>query len=149
MMPATAPAHGTTMKAIVRRKYGSPDLLSLEDVEIPVVEDDRVLVRVHAASVNALDWHSLRGLPYLVRMSEGLRKPKDSAMGVDVAGRVEAVGKNVTQFRAGDEVFGARNGAFAEYVCAKEKMLVPKPPSLTFEQAAAVPVAAITALQAL
>ena len=148
-MAAQATPHDRTMKAIVRHRYGSPDILRLEDVPIPVLEDDRVLVQVHAASVNALDWHSLRGLPYLVRMSEGLRKPKDPAMGVDVAGRVEAVGKSVTQFRPGDEVFGARNGAFAEFVCAKEKMLVLKPPHLTFEQAAAVPVAAITALQAL
>jgi NADPH:quinone reductase-like Zn-dependent oxidoreductase len=149
MMPATAPGHGTTMKAIVRRKYGSPDLLSLEDVEIPAVEDDRVLVRVHAASVNALDWHVLRGLPYLVRMSEGLRKPKRSTMGVDLAGSVEAIGKNVTQFQPGDEVFGARDGAFAEYVAAKENKLVRKPANVTFEQAAAVPVAGCTALQAL
>src|SRR5467141_3182765 len=149
MMPATAPGPGTTMKAIVRRKYGSPDLLSLEDVEIPVVEDDRVLVRVHAASVNALDWHVLRGLPYLVRMSEGLRKPKRSTMGVDLAGSLEAIGKNVTQFQPGDEVFGARDGAFAEYVAAKENKLVQKPANVTFEQAAAVPVAGCTALQAL
>jgi NADPH:quinone reductase-like Zn-dependent oxidoreductase len=147
-MAAQAPADKRTMKAIVRHRYGSPDVLALEDVDVPALEDDRVLVRVHAASVNALDWHSLRGLPYLVRMSEGLRKPKTSAMGVDVAGRVEAVGKSVTEFRPGDDVFGARDGAFAEYVSAREKMLVRKPPNLTFEQAAAVPVAAITALQA-
>src|SRR3989440_7582226 len=149
IMIAPSPSRERTMKAIVHRKYGSPDLLSLEDVEIPVVEDDRVLVRVHAASVNALDWHLLRGLPYLVRMSEGLRKPKRSTMGVDVSGRVEAVGKKVTQFQPGDEVFGARDGAFAEYVAAKEDKLVRKPANVTFEQAAAVPVAGCTALQAL
>jgi len=137
------------MKAIVRHKYGSPDDLRLEDIDKPVLEDDRVLVRVHAASVNALDWHVLRGLPYLVRMSEGLRKPKRRSMGVDVAGHVEAVGKNVTQFQPGDAVFGVRDGAFAEYVCAKENKVVLKPANVTFEQAAAVPVAGCTALQAL
>jgi NADPH:quinone reductase-like Zn-dependent oxidoreductase len=137
------------MKAIVRHKYGSPDVLRLEDIEEPVVEDDRVLVRVRAASVNAADWHLLRGLPYLLRMSEGLRKPKQNGMGVDVAGHVEAVGKNVTQLQPGDEVFGARDGAFAEYVAAKETRLVLKPANVTFEQAAAVPVAATTALQGL
>ena len=94
-MAATAPTRGTKMKAIVRHKYGSPDVLALEDVDAPALEDDRALVRVHAASVNALDWHLLRGLPYLVRLSEGLRRPKRSSMGVDVAGRVEAVGKKI------------------------------------------------------
>jgi NADPH:quinone reductase-like Zn-dependent oxidoreductase len=137
------------MKAIVRHKYGSPDVLRLEELDKPRLEDDRVLVRVRAASVNPLDWHTLRGLPYLVRLSEGLRKPKTGAMGVDVAGHVEAVGKNVTEFQPGDEVFGARDGAFAEYVAAKETRLVLKPPNLTFEEAAAVPVAATTALQGL
>lgn len=148
-MAANAPAHGNTMKAIVRHKYGSPDVLRLEDTAMPAVDDDRVLVRVRAASVNPLDWHGLRGHPYLVRMSEGLRKPKSIAMGVDVAGHVEAVGKKVTQFQPGDEVFGARDGAFAEYVAAKENRLALKPARLAFEQAAAVPVAAITALQGL
>src|SRR5213076_700003 len=148
-MAATAPTRGTKMKAIVRHKYGTSDVLGLEDVDVPGLEDDRALVRVHAASVNALDWHLLRGLPYLVRLSEGLRRPKRSSMGVDVAGRVEAVGKNVTQFRPGDAVFGARDGAFAEYVAAKEEKLVLKPANVSFEQAAAVPVAGCTALQAL
>src|SRR5216117_2224676 len=133
-MAATAPTRGTKMKAIVRHKYGSPDVLALEDVDVPGLEDDRALVRVHAASVNALDWHLLRGLPYLVRLFEGLRRPKRSSMGVDVAGRVEAVGKNVTQFRPGDAVFGARDGAFAEYVAAKEEKLVLKPANVSFEQ---------------
>jgi len=137
------------MKAIVHDRYGSPDVLELRDVKKPVLEDDRVLVRVRAASVNALDWHTLRGQPYIARLSLGLRRPKSSAMGVDVAGRVEAVGKNVTQFHPGDDVFGVRDGAFAEYVCAKETRLVLKPANITFEQAAAVPVAAVTALQAL
>ncbi|MDP9273973.1 MAG: NAD(P)-dependent alcohol dehydrogenase [Chloroflexota bacterium] len=138
------------MKAIVRDRYGSPEVLELKDVAKPVVDDDSVLVRVRAASINAYDWHMMRGSPYLVRMMAGLRKPKNSAMGVDVAGQVEAVGKNVTQFRPGDEVFGSRTGSLAEYLRATEtSFLVPKPAGLTFEQAAAVPMAAVTALQGL
>jgi NADPH:quinone reductase-like Zn-dependent oxidoreductase len=138
------------MKAILRDKYGGPDVLELSDIDRPVIDDDSMLVRVRAASINAYDWHMMRGLPFLVRLSEGLRKPKSSAMGVDVAGLVEAVGKNVTQFRPGDEVFGARTGSFAEYVRGGPKsFLVPKPAGLTFEQAAAVPMAAQTALQGL
>jgi len=138
------------MKAIVHERYGSPDVLELKDIDPPVVDDDSVLVRVRAASVNAYDWHMMRGLPFLVRMSEGLRTPKQTAMGVDVAGQVESVGKKVTQFRPGDEVFGARTGSLAEYVRGGPKsFLVPKPANLTFEQAAAVPMAATTALQGL
>ena len=137
------------MKAIVRALYGSPDVLTLKDVDTPVPTDDQVLVRVHAASVNAYDWHMVRGLPYLLRMSEGLRRPTTSATGLDLAGRVEAVGKNVTQFRPGDEVFGQRSGAFAEFVCSREINLARKPTNLTFEQAAAVPMAGFTALQGL
>ena len=137
------------MKAIVQYKYGSPDVLELREVEKPVVDDDSVLVRVRAASVNALDWHIMRGVPVVVRMMEGLRKPKIPTRGVDVAGLVEEVGRNVTQFQPGDEVFGMRSAAFAEYVCGMEKNFVPKPAGLTFEQAAAVPVAAETALQGL
>ncbi len=138
------------MKAIVGTEYGSPDGLQLQDLDKPAVDGDGVLVRVRAASVNPLDWHVMRGLPYLVRLTEGLRRPKRSVRGVDVAGHVEAVGENVTEFQPGDEVFGAKGGAFAEYVCAGEKnFLVPKPVGLTFEQAAAVPVAGTTALQAL
>lgn len=137
------------MKAICQYRYGSPDVLELRDVDKPVVGDDDVLVRVSAASVNPLDWHLMRGLPYLVRMMFGLRRPKSSRPGVDVAGRVEAVGANVTGLRAGDEVFGGCDGAFAEYVCGKEKNLVRKPAGLTFEEAAAVPIAGCTALQAL
>jgi NADPH:quinone reductase-like Zn-dependent oxidoreductase len=140
----------TTMKAIVREKYGSPDVLQLKDVERPVIDDDSILVRVRAASINAYDWHMLRGSPYVVRMMAGLRKPKSSAMGMDVAGQIEAVGKNITAFRPGDEVFGSRHGSLAEYVRGTaQSFLVPKPSGLTFEQAAAVPMAASTALQAL
>jgi NADPH:quinone reductase-like Zn-dependent oxidoreductase len=149
-MYADEPAQATTMKAIVRERYGSPDVLELKVVPKPVVDDDSMLVRVRAASINAYDWHMMRGSPYLVRMSEGLRKPKNIAMGVDLAGQVEAVGKNVTQFRPGDEVFGARVGALAEYVRGGPKSsLAPKPAGLTFEQAAAVNMAGTTALQGL
>ena len=149
-MAANAPAHQTTMKAMVRERYGPPDVLELRNVEIPAIDDDSILVRVRAAAINAYDWHMMRGLPFLARMSEGLRKPKSIAMGVDVAGQVEAVGKNVTHLRPGDEVFGARSGALAEYVRGSAKsFLVPKPARLTFEQAAAVPMAGTTALQGL
>ena len=138
------------MKAIVFSRYGSPDVLELTDVEKPAVGDDGVLVRVRAASVNPLDWHGMRGQPYLMRMSGGVRRPKENELGVDVAGEVEAVGKNVTQYRPGDEVFGVRSGAFGEYVRGtEESTLVPKPGGMTFEQAAAVPVAGMTALQGL
>ena len=149
-MAASAPAHQTTMKAIVRERYGPPDVLELRDVEIPTIDDDSILVRVRAAAINAYDWHMMRGRPSLVRIVAGLRKPKSSAMGVDVAGQVEAVGKNVTQFRPGDEVFGSRSGSLAEYVRGtSQSFLVPKPARLTFEQAAAVPMAGTTALQGL
>jgi NADPH:quinone reductase-like Zn-dependent oxidoreductase len=136
------------MKAIVYERYGSPDVLELREVEKPAVTDDGVLVRVHASSVNPYDWHMLTGVPYLARTSAGLRKPKTGLLGVDFAGTVEAVGKDVHHIRPGDEVFGARNGAFAEYVNVKNAVAL-KPPNLTFEQAAAVPLAAITALQGL
>src|SRR2546430_4166746 len=139
-----------TMKAIVREQYGAPDVLELKDLPKPVVDDDGVLVRVRAASINAYDWHMMRGQPFLVRMSEGWRRPKNVAMGVDVAGQVEAVGKNVTQFRPGDEVYGARVGALAEYVRGGPKSaLAPKPAGLTFAEAAAVNMAGTTALQGL
>jgi NADPH:quinone reductase-like Zn-dependent oxidoreductase len=137
------------MKAIVYRNYGSPDLLRCEEIGKPAAGDDEVLIRVRAASVNPFDWHFMRGTPYLVRMAAGLRKPKSIRLGVDVAGLVEAVGRNVTQFHEGDEVFGVCRGAFAEYVCTSEKDLVLKPPNVTFEQAAAVPIAACTSLQGL
>src|SRR5207244_8186694 len=136
-----------TVKAIVHHKYGSPDVLELEDIDKPAVNDDGVLVRVRAASVNAFDWHIMRGLPYLVRASEGLRKPKRTVAGVDVAGQVEAVGKEVTRFPPGDAVLGERSGALAELEQGKENNFALKPANLTFEQAAAVPMASFTALQ--
>src|SRR5437588_772628 len=142
----TAP--GNPMKAIVHCEYGSPDVLKLEDVEKPVPNDNQVLVRVHAASINPLDL-TIRG-PWLIRPILGMRKPKDTRLGVDYAGTVEAVGNNVTQFKPGDEVFGGRDGALAEYVCGlADRAVALKPANLTFEQAASVPVAAITALQGL
>ena len=138
------------MKAMVYEEYGTPDVLELREIERPPVSDDGVLVRVQATSVNPVDWHMLTGLPRIARLEGGLRRPKRQVLGVDFAGTVEAVGRDVTQFRPGDEVFGARNGALAEYVCAREsRAIVTKPANVTFEQAAAVPVAAITALQAL
>jgi len=137
------------MKAVAYHRYGSPDVLQLEDVDTPKVSDDGVLVRVRASSVNPVDWHILRGEPFMVRMSDGLRRPKGWQLGVDVAGRVESVGANVTQFRPGDEVFGTRNGAFAEFVLGAERNFALKPANLTLEQGAAIPVAATTALQAL
>ncbi len=138
------------MKAIVYHKYGSPDVLKLEEVEKPTPKDNEVLVKVHAASVNAADWHILRGKPFLVRlMGFGLLKPKNKILGSDIAGRVEAVGRNVKQFQPGDEVFGTIRGGFAEYVCAREDALALKPANLSFEEAAAVPMAAVTALQGL
>ena len=136
------------MKAMVYDRYGSPDVLELRDVERPDVTDDGVLVRVQAASVNPVDWHMLTGAPYLVRIEAGLRKPKREGLGVDFAGTVEAVGGSVTEFQPGDEVFGARNGALAEYVCVR-KAVAHKPENVTVEQAAAAPVAAISALQGL
>ena len=138
------------MKAVVRVRYGPPDVLELREVDRPVVPDDGVLVRVRAASVNRLDWYGLTGTPYVARTQFGLRRPKSERLGVDFAGTVEAVGRSVTQFRPGDEVFGGRHGAFAEYVAVRaDRAVVLKPADATFEQAAAVPVAAITALQGL
>ena len=137
------------MKAIAYHRYGSPDVLELQEVDTPEVGDDGVLVRMRASSVNAVDWHSLRGQPLLVRMTDGIRRPKRWQLGVDVAGQVESVGPDVTQFRPGDEVFGTRSGAFAEFVRGAERNFAPKPANLSFEQAAAIPVAATTALQAL
>jgi len=138
------------LKAIVRTKFGSPDVLGLQEIDKPAPTDNQVLVSVQAAAVNPLDWHILRGEPFLVRlMGFGLLKPKHQILGADMAGRVEAVGKNVIQFKAGDEVFGSSMGGFAKYACVREDKLVLKPTTMTFEQAAAVPVAGITALQAL
>jgi NADPH:quinone reductase-like Zn-dependent oxidoreductase len=136
------------MKAIVYHSYGSPDVLKCEEIEKPTPADDEVLIKVRAAAVNPAD-RLFRGTSYIVRILTGLRKPKDTRLGRDVAGQVEAVGENVTQFKPGDEVFGSCRGAFAEYVCTSERAVVVKPDNVTFEQAASVPVAAITALQGL
>jgi NADPH:quinone reductase-like Zn-dependent oxidoreductase len=138
------------MKGIVRRCYGSPDVLKYEDVPKPTPADDEVLVKVHAAAVNPLDWHYVEGTPYLVRIDRGFGKPGDPRLGVDFAGTVETVGKRVRRFKPGDNVFGGKLGAFAEYVTVREEGTVAlKPVNLSFEQAASVPVAALTALQAL
>ena len=141
------------MKAIIYTEYGSPDVLQLKDVEKPVPRDNEILVKVHAASANPADWHTMRAEPFLARLANGLLKPKNTRLGADLAGRVEAVGKNVTQFQAGDDVFGELPldgmGSFAEYVCSTEDALAMKPARLTFEQAATVPLAAFTALQGL
>ena len=139
-----------TMKAITYRCYGSPEVLELADVEIPTPGETEVLVRVKAASVNPLDWHYMRGSPYFMRLGTGIGAPDDIRLGVDFAGVVEAVGTGVTKFSPGDAVFGGRTGAFAEYVIVPEdRAMVRKPPELSFEQAAAMPIAALTALQAL
>lgn len=142
------------MKAIVYTKYGPPEVLHLKDVEKPTPKDNEALIKVHAASANAADWHLLRGDPFLVRlMGIGLLRPKNKILGADIAGRVEEVGRSVTQFQPGDEVFGDLSGCcwggFAEYVCARENVLVLKPTNLTFEETASVPLAAVTALQGL
>jgi NADPH:quinone reductase-like Zn-dependent oxidoreductase len=137
------------MKAVVYTRYGPPDVVQIRDVDQPVPKDGEVLIKVRAASVNPLDWHFMRGTPYFLRIAAGLRKPKVTRLGVDVAGQVEAVGRNVTQFKPGDEVFGSCRGAFAEYVCTSESALVMKPENVTFEQAASAPIAAFTALQGL
>ena len=143
------------MKAIVCTKYGSPDVLQLQEVAKPAPQDEEVLIKIHAASINSRDWRRMRANPFFIRlMAGGLLKPKNPILGADVAGRVEAVGRNVKQFKPGDEVFGylpsaTGRGTFAEYVCANEKAITLKPANLTFEQAAAVPEAAMTALQGL
>ncbi len=136
------------MEAIVRKTYGPPEVLELAEVDKPVPAADQVLVRARAVSVNPLDWHTLTGTPYLLRLQEGLRGPKSPRLGVDFAGTVEAVGADVTRLEPGDEVFGGKSGAFAEYVCARDAV-VKKPANVSFEQAAAVPIAGITALQGL
>ncbi len=146
----TVSSDAQTMKAVVYRCYGSADVLELEDVEIPTPADDEVLVKVVAASVNPLDWHYMRGSPYIMRLGSGLGAPDDPRMGVDFSGIVEAVGRSVDRFKPGDEVFGGRSGAFAEYVIVPDdRAIVMKPVNMTFEQAAAAPIAAISALQAL
>lgn len=145
---AAAAANRELMKAIVYRDYGPPDILRCEDVEKPTPGDDEVLIRVRAAAANPMDYHFMSGV-YLMRLATGLRKPKPTRPGVDVAGEVEAVGKNVTRFHPGDPVFGVARGTFAEYVCGSQDRFGLKPDNLTFEQAAAIPVAGATALQAL
>jgi NADPH:quinone reductase-like Zn-dependent oxidoreductase len=149
--PVSAPAgEATLMKAIVSRCYGPPQVLEYADLAKPAPADDELLVRVHAAGVNPLDWHTMRGKPYLMRLESGIGKPQEPRLGVDFAGTVEAVGKNVTRFHVGDEVFGGATGAFAQYVVVREDRAVTlKPANVTFEQAASVPIAALTALQAL
>ena len=137
------------MKAVIRKRYGSPDVLQLAEVDQPTPGDNQVLVQVRAASVNKAEWYELTSPPLLRLISGGIRKPKRELLGADIAGRVEAVGAKVSRFKAGDEVFGCGRGGFAEYVCAREDLLVPKPANVSFEEAAAVPVAAITALQGL
>lgn len=140
------------MKAIVYEKYGTPDELKLKEVEKPIPKDDEVLIKVHASSINSWDWDRLTGKPYLYRLISGLFKPKLKILGADISGIVEAVGKDVTQFKPGDEVYGDTSagnwGGFAEYVCANEKALITKPPTMTFEQASAIPQACVMALQA-
>jgi NADPH:quinone reductase-like Zn-dependent oxidoreductase len=135
------------MKAIVKDRYGSPGVLRVEEIEKPAITEDGILVRVHATAINAHDWHMLRGKPYLARLSEGFRAPKERHLGLDVAGIAEEVGANVTDVKPGDAVFGSRYGAFAEFVVSRN--MVPMPAGLTFEQAAAVPTAGLTALQGL
>jgi NADPH:quinone reductase-like Zn-dependent oxidoreductase len=141
---------GRLMKAIVGRCYGSPDVLALESVEKPEPASNEVLVKVRAASVNPLDWHYLRGAPYIMRLSSGIGSPKRNRYGVDFAGTVESIGEDVTLFEPGDAVFGSASGAFADYVTVREdRALTAKPDNMSFEQVASVPIAAITALQAL
>jgi NADPH:quinone reductase-like Zn-dependent oxidoreductase len=138
------------MKAILFTQYGSPDVLQLTEVEKPVPNENQVLVKILAAATNPLDWHRMRGEPFIARMGEGYFKPENPKLGADIAGRVEAVGGKVTEFKTGDEVMGSVGaGGFAEYVCVREKNLVLKPANLSFEQAAAAPVVGFTALQGL
>lgn len=138
------------MKAVLFPKYGSPDVLQITEVEKPTPNENQVLVKVYAAATNPLDWHRMRGAPFIARMGEGLLKPQNPKLGADIAGRVEAVGKNVTEFKPGDDVIGSVGaGGFAEYVCAREKYFVLKPSNISFEAAAAIPVVGFTALQGL
>ncbi len=137
------------MKAIVQNTYGSPDILELTDIDKPEITDDEVLVRVHAAGVDRGVWHLMTGLPYLARLAFGLRAPKNPVPGMDVAGVVETVSSSVARFQPGDEVFGVGKGTFAEYALAREEKLAPRPSNLTFEQAAAVSISGLTALQGL
>ncbi len=147
--PVTGPPR-VPMRAAVYCDYGPPRVVRIAQVEKPVAGDSQIVVRVRAAAVNPLDWHYVRGTPYIGRLEMGLRRPKVTRLGVDFAGTVDSVGKHVTRFRVGDEVFGGRTGAFAQYVAVRaDRAVVAKPARLSFEQAAAIPVAAVTALQAL
>ena len=136
------------MRAILHQRYGRPDVLELRDVDKPTIGDEQVLVRVHASSVNPVEWYGVSG-PYFARIGNGMRRPKDQTVGADLAGTVEAVGRDVQELQPGDEVFGVSGGSWAEYTIARENRLAKKPSNLSFEEAAAVPVAAVTALQAL
>jgi len=136
------------MRAILHQRYGRPDVLELRDVDKPTIGDEQVLVRVHASSVNPVEWYGVSG-PYFARIGNGMRRPKDQTVGADLAGTVEAVGRDVKELQPGDEVFGVSGGSWAEYTIAREDRLARKPSNLSFEEAAAVPVAAVTALQAL
>jgi len=148
--PPALAGSGTNMKAITRRCYGPPDVLAIENVEKPVTADNEMLVRVRAAGINSLEWHRVRGTPYVMRLDEGFGAPKDPRLGIDFAGTVETVGKDVTKFKPGDEIFGGKGGALAEYVTVREAgSIALKPPNVSFEQAAGSYVAALTALQAL
>lgn len=149
--PSPVLAAGVTpMKAVVRRCYGPPDVLKVEDIEKPVPKDNQLLVRVHAASVNPADWHFVRAEPYLIRLDAGFGAPKNPRVGIDFAGTVEAVGRNVTRFKPGDEVFGGKGGALAEYITLNEDgSFAIKPANVSFEEAAGVNVGGLTALQAL
>jgi len=147
--PSATPVRGERMSAIVYHEYGTADVLRLEEIEKPEPEEGRVLIKVRAAAANPLDWHYMRGTPYLMRIESGLFKPKSPRLGADIAGEIVAVGASVTEFKPGDEVFGTGGGTFAEYARASVKRIALKPANLTFEEAAAVPVAAITALQGL
>jgi NADPH:quinone reductase-like Zn-dependent oxidoreductase len=141
---------GARIKAVIQCEYGPPDTLKFEDAAKPVPNDDQILVKVRAAAVNPAEWHLVRGKPYFVRAIMGLRKPREIRLGTDYAGVVEAVGQSVTLFKPGDEVFGGRTGAFAEYIVARaEGSVAPKPANVSFQQAAGTPIAAVTALQGL
>jgi NADPH:quinone reductase-like Zn-dependent oxidoreductase len=150
--PAPAPAlrsDAVRMDAIVYRQYGSPDVLKLEQVDKPTPAANELLIKVHDASLNPLEWHFMRGTPYIMRLEVGLGRPKVTRLGIDFSGTVEAVGADVKQFKVGDDIFGAANGALAQYVTSTEVGLALKPSNMTFAQAAAVPIAAVTALQGL
>ena len=148
--PAAAlPEKATPMRAVVYRCYGSPDVLHVEQIEKPTPADDEVLVKVRAASMNPYDWHFMTGTPYIMRLDGGIGAPEVPRLGVDFAGTVEAVGRNVKRYKPGDGVFGARYGAFAEYVDVRESRIVAVPANVSFEQAASIPIAALTALQGL